>query len=120
MLLMHVAMAPLYDIVRSLVLHGHAGPLASLSGVANNLQALGVLAAIITIHETGHFFAARSQNIHVAAFSIGFGPSLFSYQVSIGWGISCITADSKAVKHVQEAAMVLSDAEHHAVVMQML
>ncbi|KAK9841926.1 hypothetical protein WJX84_004982 [Apatococcus fuscideae] len=57
-----------------------AGPLASLSGVANNLQALGVLAAIITIHETGHFFAARSQNIHVAAFSIGFGPSLFSYQ----------------------------------------
>ena len=61
----------------------HAGPLAGLSGAFNNLQALGVLAAIITIHETGHFFAARSQNIRVAAFSIGFGPQLFSYQVCL-------------------------------------
>ena len=51
-----------------------AGPLSVAS-------ALGVLAAIVTVHECGHFVAARLQNIHVTQFSIGFGPSLWSYKV---------------------------------------
>ena len=46
------------------------------------MQAISVLAAIVTIHELGHFIAARSQNIHVTKFSIGFGPALFKYQAS--------------------------------------
>ena len=54
-----------------------------LRGPASSLQAISVLAAIVTIHELGHFIAARSQNIHVTKFSIGFGPALFKYQVSI-------------------------------------
>lgn len=53
-----------------------------LRGPFSSLQAISVLAAIVTIHELGHFIAARSQNIHVTKFSIGFGPALFKYQVS--------------------------------------
>ncbi len=52
-----------------------------LRGPGSTLQAISVLAAIVTIHELGHFIAARSQNIHVTKFSIGFGPILFKYQV---------------------------------------
>lgn len=51
-----------------------------LRGPGSTLQAISVLAAIVTIHELGHFIAARSQNIHVTKFSIGFGPILFKYQ----------------------------------------
>eukprot|EP00850_Spirogloea_muscicola_P007443 SM000037S13578 [mRNA] locus=s37:854620:857158:+ [translate_table: standard] len=36
--------------------------------------AVAVLAAIITVHEAGHFLAARLLDIHVTKFSIGFGP----------------------------------------------
>ena len=42
---------------------------------------MAVLAAIVGIHECGHFIAARAQGIHVTKFSIGFGPPLLSYQV---------------------------------------
>ncbi len=44
-------------------------------------QALGVLAAIVAIHEAGHFTAARIQGVHVTKFAIGFGPALLRYQV---------------------------------------
>ena len=47
------------------------------------MEAVGVLAAIVGIHECGHFIAARSQGIHVTKFSIGFGPPLLSYQVLV-------------------------------------
>lgn len=42
-----------------------------------------MLAAIIAIHEAGHFAAARSQGIHVTKFAIGFGPAVLSYQVKV-------------------------------------
>ena len=38
-----------------------------------------VLGVLVTIHELGHYFAARWAGIHVEAFSIGFGPSLLSW-----------------------------------------
>ena len=44
------------------------------------VQALGVLAAIVAIHEAGHFTAARVQGVHVTKFAIGFGPALLRYQ----------------------------------------
>lgn len=37
-----------------------------------------VLLIVITVHELGHFLAAKSLNIFVAEFAIGFGPKLFS------------------------------------------
>ena len=43
------------------------------------LQALAVLAVIVTVHECGHFFAARSLGMRVTKFSIGFGPTLWGF-----------------------------------------
>lgn len=40
-----------------------------------------MLAAIVGIHEGGHFAAARLQGIHVTQFAIGFGPPILKYQV---------------------------------------
>lgn len=51
-----------------------------ISGPESVAQALGVLAAVVAVHETGHFLAARSQGIHVSKFAVGFGPTLFRYQ----------------------------------------
>lgn len=51
-----------------------------LEGPGSVIQALGVLAAVVTFHECGHFLAARLQGIHVKAFSVGFGPVLWKYQ----------------------------------------
>lgn len=61
--------------------HPHAGGAFDLSGPRSTAEAIGVLAAIVAIHECGHFVAARLQGIHVTKFSIGFGPPLLSYQV---------------------------------------
>jgi membrane-associated protease RseP (regulator of RpoE activity) len=52
-----------------------------LAGPSSVAQALGVLAAIVAIHEAGHFTAARIQGVHVTKFAIGFGPALLRYQV---------------------------------------
>eukprot|EP00894_Picocystis_sp_ML_P004172 jgi/Pico_ML_1/54689/g564.t1 len=37
-------------------------------------KALGALAAVIAVHELGHFTAARMQRIRVSKFAVGFGP----------------------------------------------
>lgn len=52
----------------------------NLEGPQSVLQALGVLAAIVTVHECGHFSMARLLGIHVTQFAIGFGPKLVKYQ----------------------------------------
>ncbi|CAN8247691.1 unnamed protein product [Cochlearia groenlandica] len=43
------------------------------------VEAIGVLTAIIVVHESGHFFAATLQGIHVSKFAIGFGPILAKF-----------------------------------------
>jgi regulator of sigma E protease len=47
-----------------------------------------VLAALIFVHELGHFIAARSFGIRVDEFALGFGPRLFSWKLKNGgfWG----------------------------------
>ncbi|KAG2439937.1 hypothetical protein HXX76_004056 [Chlamydomonas incerta] len=61
-----------------------AGMLAGLgvdiSQPASVLQAVGVLAAIVAVHEAGHFAAARLQGIRVARFAVGFGPAIWKYK----------------------------------------
>lgn len=52
---------------------------ASLSGILMTFLVLGVL---ITIHELGHFLAAKSIKVPVRQFAIGFGPRLLGFQ----WG----------------------------------
>ena len=44
------------------------------------LGALAVLAGIVVVHEAGHYLAARSFNITVEEFSVGFGPKLTGFQ----------------------------------------
>jgi len=44
------------------------------------LATIAVLALLITVHELGHFLAARLQGIYANRFSIGFGPVLLKYQ----------------------------------------
>ncbi|AQK42026.1 Membrane metalloprotease ARASP chloroplastic [Zea mays] len=53
--------------------------LASVESVAS---AASVLAAIVLVHESGHFLAAASRGIHVSQFSIGFGPTLARFRLS--------------------------------------
>ncbi len=43
------------------------------------VAALMIIGFLIFIHEMGHFIAAKAVKIPVAVFSIGFGPSVFSY-----------------------------------------
>ena len=45
---------------------------------ASIAQALGVLAAIVAVHEAGHFSCARALGVRVSQFAIGFGPALLS------------------------------------------
>ena len=74
---------PIKNLLPAGLAFGGAGVFGSgfaLDGPASTAEAIAVLASIIFVHECGHFFAARSQNIHVSKFSVGFGPSLVSYQ----------------------------------------
>ena len=42
------------------------------------LLALLMLGVLITVHEAGHFFAARLCGIEVQEFAMGMGPALIS------------------------------------------
>jgi regulator of sigma E protease len=56
------------------------------------LPFLFVMMPIVTIHELGHFWAARSFNVAIDRFSIGFGRALFSWRDKAGveWRIGWI------------------------------
>ena len=38
-----------------------------------------LLGIVVTIHELGHFIAARSVGVHVVRFSVGFGKPLLGF-----------------------------------------
>src|SRR5438309_8674890 len=44
------------------------------------LWLLVLIAVMITVHELGHFLAARYFDVKVEAFSFGFGPRLFGFR----------------------------------------
>ncbi len=44
---------------------------------------LGTLAVLVAVHEYGHFWVARKCGVKVLRFSIGFGPSLFTWRDSL-------------------------------------
>ena len=44
------------------------------------LAAIFMLGVMVTVHEAGHFLAARLTGIPVKEFAIGFGPKLFSWK----------------------------------------
>jgi regulator of sigma E protease len=49
----------------------------------NIIGALVALGILVTVHEFGHFIAARIFKVEVEKFSIGFGPKLFSFKKGI-------------------------------------
>ncbi|MBI1683143.1 M50 family metallopeptidase [Caulobacter hibisci] len=51
-----------------------------------------VLSVVVTVHELGHFWAARACGVAIDRFSIGFGPALFSWRDKSGveWRIASI------------------------------
>ncbi len=52
-----------------------------IENILQNFWWLLVLIGImIVIHELGHYLVARFFDVHIQAFSIGFGPKLFSHQ----------------------------------------
>ncbi|HSK68625.1 MAG TPA: site-2 protease family protein, partial [Candidatus Limnocylindria bacterium] len=44
------------------------------------LAAVALFGILITVHEAGHFFAARFMRIPVREFAIGFGPKLLHWK----------------------------------------
>lgn len=61
------------------VITASAMVLPTLTSLASTGAGIFLLGFIIFIHESGHFLAARWQNIRVKNFSIGFGPKLVSF-----------------------------------------
>lgn len=64
-----------------------------MSLLSTILAFLAAIALLVTVHELGHFFAARACGVQVLKFSIGFGKAIFSRQWSKGgteWVISAI------------------------------
>ena len=55
-----------------------ASPLTTLA-TSTPLGAITVLASVVLVHEAGHYLAARSFNISVDEFSVGFGPKLLGF-----------------------------------------
>ena len=50
---------------------------SALSTVWGVLLAIGILLAMITIHEFGHYIAGRILKFKINEFAVGFGPALF-------------------------------------------
>ena len=50
------------------------------------------LSVVVFVHEWGHYFVARRNNVHCEAFSIGFGPELFGWTDKLGtrWKVCAI------------------------------
>ncbi|KAH0435041.1 hypothetical protein IEQ34_026696 [Dendrobium chrysotoxum] len=59
-------------------------PAADLSVLQSVTEASAVLAAIIVVHESGHFLAASLLRIRISKFAIGFGPPLARFFSSSG------------------------------------
>ncbi|MGL4382853.1 MAG: RIP metalloprotease RseP [Bacilli bacterium] len=44
------------------------------------IKFLVIIVSLVTVHELGHFLAAKFFNVYVSEFALGFGPKIFSYQ----------------------------------------
>jgi regulator of sigma E protease len=50
------------------------------TGLHNIVWLVVLIGIMIVIHELGHYWVARLFDVHIEAFSIGFGPKLFRWQ----------------------------------------
>ncbi len=58
----------------------------------NILAFLVILSVVVFVHEWGHYYIARRNNVRVEVFSIGFGPEIFGWYDKSGtrWRVSAI------------------------------
>lgn len=87
-------------------------------GFTDLIALMFVLGVLITIHEWGHFYAARKSGVGVEVFSIGFGPTIFSttrgmtkYQIALipfGGYVKMVGEDD--FEEVKDAAKKVKDA----------
>lgn len=70
-----------------------------------------VLGVLVTIHELGHYLAARWRGVRVEAFSIGFGPVIKSWKDKHGtdWRISWLPLGGYVKMHGMERPQDVSD-----------
>jgi len=63
-----------------------------------------VLGVLVFIHELGHYLAARWRGVHVEAFSIGFGRSIFEWKDRVGtkWRVAWLPLGGYVKLHGQE------------------
>lgn len=72
-----------------------------------------VLGVLISVHEFGHYLAARLCGVHVEAYSIGFGPALAGWQDRHGtaWRLSALPLGGYVKLHGQEPLETVSPEE---------
>ncbi|WP_417483374.1 RIP metalloprotease RseP [Maricaulis sp.] len=60
------------------------------SGFLTIFSFVFLISIVVVIHELGHYWAGRICGVHAEAFSMGFGPTLFSWRDKLGtvWRIS--------------------------------
>jgi regulator of sigma E protease len=51
-----------------------------MAGLQFLVYGLGFLGVLVTVHEAGHFFAAKWAGVKVLTFSLGFGPKMFGFR----------------------------------------
>lgn len=76
---------------------------------------LAAIALLVTVHEFGHFFAAKACGVQVLKFSIGFGRAIYSRQFRKGgteWIISAIPFGGY-VKMLDEREGIVAPSEAH-------
>lgn len=76
---------------------------------------LAAIALLVTVHEFGHFIAARLCGVQVLKFSIGFGKAIFSRRMGKGgteWVISAIPFGGY-VKMLDEREGIVAPSETH-------
>lgn len=64
----------------------------TIPGVQSVGTFLGLLTALVFIHEFGHYYVARRNGVRIEVFSIGFGPEIFGWYDKSGtrWKLSAI------------------------------
>ena len=55
--------------------------LPSTMSIASVVESGAVVAAVVAIHEAGHFFAARSFNMKIDSYNVGYGPKLLVHSL---------------------------------------
>lgn len=62
------------------------------SGALSIFAFILVMGFVVIIHELGHYWAGRACGVHADAFSMGFGPTLFSRTDKLGtvWKVSAL------------------------------